>query len=117
LVAPATRARLYNPGMEPGDFDEGAFFKAVERCGARALLIGRRALVSAVPEGVRTLLDRTLPADEFQRLLAVPLTDAERDDTRALVRWFTRRYPRPAERFAYIRRARARWLGRRIAKG
>jgi hypothetical protein len=31
--------------MEPGDFDEGAFFKAVERCGARALLIGRRALV------------------------------------------------------------------------
>ena len=32
-------------------------------------------------------------------------------DTRALVRWFTRRYPTPAERFAYIRRARARWLG------
>jgi hypothetical protein len=66
----------------------------------------------AVPEGVRRLLDRTLPADEFQRLLAIPLTDAERDDTRALVRWFTRRYPTPAERFAYIRRARARLLGR-----
>jgi hypothetical protein len=46
-----------------------------------------------------------------QRLLAIPLTDAERDDTRALVRWFTRRYPTPAERFAYIRRARARWSG------
>ena len=69
-----------------------------------------RAL-SAVPEAVRTLLDRTLPAAEFQRLLAIPLTDAERDDTCALVRWFTRRYPTPAERFAYIRRARARWLG------
>jgi hypothetical protein len=67
--------------------------------------------LSAVPVGVRTLLDRTLPADEFQRLLAIPLTDAERDDTRALVRWFTRRYPTPAERFGYIRRARARWLG------
>jgi hypothetical protein len=63
-----------------------------------------------VPEAVRRLVDRTLPADEFQRLLAIPLTDAEREDTRALVRWFTRRYPTPAERFAYIRRARARWL-------
>ena len=72
----------------------------------------RDPALSAVPEAVRRLLDRTLPADEFQRLLAIPLTDAEREDTRALVRWFTRRYPTPAERFAYIRRARARWLGR-----
>ena len=63
-----------------------------------------------VPAAVRRLLDRTLPADEFERLLAIPLTDAEREDTRALVRWFTRRYPTPADRFAYIRRARARWL-------
>jgi hypothetical protein len=31
--------------MQPDDFDERAFFKAVERCGVRALLIGRRALV------------------------------------------------------------------------
>lgn len=72
----------------------------------------RGPALTAVPEAVRTLLDRTLPADEFQRLLAIPLTDREREDTRALVRWFTRRYPTPAERFAYIRRARARWLGR-----
>ena len=71
----------------------------------------RGPALRAVPEAVRTLLDRTLPAAEFQRLLAIPLTDAERDDTRALVRWFTRRYPTPAERFGYIRRARARWLG------
>ena len=61
---------------------------------------------SAVPEAVRRLV--ALPADEFQRLLAIPLTDSEREDTRALARWFTRRYPTPAERFAYIRRARAR---------
>jgi hypothetical protein len=73
--------------------------------------VTRGPALSAVPEAVRTLLDRTLPATEFQRLLAIPLTDAERDDTRVLVRWFTRRYPTPAERFAYIRRARARWLG------
>ena len=31
--------------MRPDDFDERAFFKAVERCRVRALLIGRRALV------------------------------------------------------------------------
>jgi hypothetical protein len=67
--------------------------------------------LGAVPEAVRTLLERTLPTAEFQRLLAIPPTDAERDDTHALVRWFTRRYPTPAERFAYIRRARARRWG------
>jgi hypothetical protein len=31
--------------MEPSTFDELAFFRAVAECGARALLIGRRALV------------------------------------------------------------------------
>lgn len=31
--------------MDPGDFDEVAFFGAIEHSGARALLIGRRALV------------------------------------------------------------------------
>src|SRR5438094_2388945 len=31
--------------MEPSSFDEIAFFRAVARSGARALLIGRRALV------------------------------------------------------------------------
>jgi hypothetical protein len=73
--------------------------------------VTRGAVPGPVPEAVRKLVDRALPADEFQRLLAIPLSDAEREDTRALVRWFTRRYPTPAERFAYIRRARARWLG------
>lgn len=32
-------------GMEPSLFDETAFFQAISRSGARALLIGRRALV------------------------------------------------------------------------
>jgi hypothetical protein len=86
--------------MEPGDFEEDAFIDAAERCRTRA------------PDAVRRLLHRVLPADEFQRLLAIPLTDAEREATRALGRWFTRRYPTPADRFAYIRRPRARWLGR-----
>jgi hypothetical protein len=32
--------------MQETDFDEVAFFRAVDGCGARALPIGRRALVS-----------------------------------------------------------------------
>jgi hypothetical protein len=63
-----------------------------------------------LPAAVRALVDRVLPPEEFHRLLTVPLTDAEREDTRALVEWFTRRYPTPADRFAYLRRARTRWL-------
>ena len=35
----------YNPRVRGGDFDELAFFQAIQRSGARALLIGRRALV------------------------------------------------------------------------
>ena len=31
--------------MEASDFDEIAFFRSIQSCGARALLIGRRALV------------------------------------------------------------------------
>jgi hypothetical protein len=33
------------PAMEGSEFDEVEFFRAVQDCGARALLIGRRALV------------------------------------------------------------------------
>lgn len=62
-----------------------------------------------LPEAVRDALGRELAPDEFARQLAIPLTDAERDETLALVRWFTRRYPTPAERLAYVRRAYRRW--------
>ena len=58
---------------------------------------------------VQELLDRVLSPDEFAAALAIPLTELEREQTLALVRWFTRRYPTPVERFAYIQRARARW--------
>jgi hypothetical protein len=35
----------YNRAVEPGEFDEQTFFRAIEAHGARALLICRRALV------------------------------------------------------------------------
>lgn len=38
-------AAPYNRGVRAGDFDELAFFRAIHRSNARALLIGRRALV------------------------------------------------------------------------
>lgn len=48
---------------------------------------------------------------EFVRRSDAPLTDEELAATRALVAWFTRRYPTGAERLAYARRAYARWRG------
>lgn len=60
-------------------------------------------------ERLRALAERPLAVDEWRRLIAIPLTDDERERTLELVRWFTRRYPTPAERLAYVRRAHARW--------
>ena len=58
---------------------------------------------------LREECERTLSADEVHAYLAVPISDRERDDTLSLVRWFRRRYPDPADRLAYVRRAYARW--------
>lgn len=58
---------------------------------------------------VRALADRVLDAEEFRRLLAVPIGEAEEEEARLLIRWFCRRYPTPAERLAYCRRAYRRW--------
>ena len=58
---------------------------------------------------LREEYERTLSADEVRAYLAVPISDRERDDTLSLVRWFRRRYPDPADRLAYVRRAYARW--------
>lgn len=46
---------------------------------------------------------------EARAYLDAPITDAERDDVLALVRWFRSRYVTPTERLAYVRRAYARW--------
>ncbi|MFI5184342.1 MAG: hypothetical protein ACHQNV_08090 [Vicinamibacteria bacterium] len=58
---------------------------------------------------VRALYDRVLGAEEFSAALAVPLGEAEEEEARSLIRWFRRRYPTPADRLAYARRAYRRW--------
>ena len=122
--------------MQGSDFDEAVFFRSIAGSAARALLIGRRALVALgipvltadydfwlhiedmktfPPPGpaalarVRALSERVLDAEEFRSLLAVPISEAEAEEARSLIRWFRRRYPTPAERLAYTRRAYRRW--------
>ena len=57
-------------------------------------------------------VNRELTAEEARAYLDQPITQTERDAVLGLVRWFTRRYPTPAERLAYVRRAHARWSRR-----
>jgi hypothetical protein len=52
---------------------------------------------------------RTLTEDEAREWLDSPIGDAEREQVLELVRWFTRRYPTPAARLAYVRQAYRRW--------
>jgi hypothetical protein len=58
---------------------------------------------------LKTLAEAPLPLEEWRRRAAIPLSDDERERTMELVRWFLRRYPTPAERFAYARRTYKRW--------
>jgi hypothetical protein len=53
--------------------------------------------------------DRQLSPGEARAYLDAPLTEAEREGVLELARWFRRRYPTPAERLAYVRRAYERW--------
>ncbi len=63
--------------------------------------------------GLQDEIDRVLTPEEARRYLETPITEAERAEVRALYHWFTRRYPSPLERLAYVRQAYARWQGRR----
>ncbi len=58
---------------------------------------------------LRALAERTLSAEEVRQALAQPLGAEEEEESRALIRWFRRRYPTPAARLAYARRAYRRW--------
>jgi hypothetical protein len=69
-------------------------------------------LTPASPETVawlHALAERRLSPEEFAAALAIPLGEAERDETISLIDWFCRRYRTPAERLAYVRRAYRRW--------
>jgi hypothetical protein len=60
-------------------------------------------------DALAAAIDRKLSTEEAAAYLAMPISDAERDEVLSLVRWFTRRYPTGAERLAYVRRAYRRW--------
>jgi hypothetical protein len=53
--------------------------------------------------------NRRLTAEEFEARVNAPWTDQEREDFRALVAWFSRRYPTPAERLAAARALEQQW--------
>ena len=60
---------------------------------------------------LKLLAEKPLPIEEWKRLAAIPVTEEDREQTLELVRWFVRRYPTPADRLAYVRRAYRRWTG------
>jgi hypothetical protein len=61
--------------------------------------------------------ERELTLEEAQRYLEAPIDEDERASTLELARWFCRRYPTPAERLAYVRRAFRRWMSSRGEPG
>lgn len=54
--------------MEGEDFDEGDFFRAIEKSGARVLLIGRRALIAIGIPVLTADYDLWIPADDAETL-------------------------------------------------
>lgn len=53
--------------------------------------------------------ERSLGPEEARAYLEAPIGEVERDEVRALIRWFRQRYPTPAARLGYVRRTYARW--------
>ena len=60
-------------------------------------------------ERLREATHRVVTAQEARDYLESPVSEREREDVLALVRWFRRRYATPADRLAYVRRAFVRW--------
>jgi hypothetical protein len=57
---------------------------------------------------VRAASERAVTLEEA-RAWAAPVSAEERERVLELVEWFTRRYPTPAARLAYVRAAYRRW--------
>lgn len=53
--------------------------------------------------------ERQVTAADAAAYLAAPISEVEREEAVALIRWFRRRYPSGADRLAYVRRAYRRW--------
>jgi hypothetical protein len=66
---------------------------------------------------IAALADRPLTPEEFAAAMALPVSDEEWAEKRALIRWFVTRYPTPAERLAYVRRAAEREWRPRVDRG
>ena len=62
-----------------------------------------------IDDALQAAIDRRVTADEVRAARDGVITDAERDEVLALIRWFTTRYPTPADRLRYVRDAYARW--------
>jgi hypothetical protein len=75
---------------------------------ADASLEGGRNDVTVRSADLAAFHERRLPPAEARAYLDAVITEAERNDVSALVSWFRQRYPTPAERLAYVRRAYAR---------
>lgn len=58
---------------------------------------------------IREFANRRLSPEEFDAWLDAPMDDFEREQIEGLSAWFMRRYPTPAERLAWARRAYATW--------
>lgn len=70
---------------------------------------GRPRPSPAVIARIRALTERRLSAAEVEAALRIPIDEAEREEIVSLITWFRRRYPTPADRLAYVRRAYRRW--------
>lgn len=76
----------------------------------------RPRLSPEVAARIRSLTERRLSPEEVKAALGVPIGAEEREGILSLVAWFRRRYPTPADRLAYVRRAYRRWQGTLASK-
>ena len=60
-------------------------------------------------ERVKALSERRLTLEEWNAYVNQPVTTEEREGIENLLNWFARRYPTPAARLRYARRAYQRW--------
>ena len=70
-----------------------------------------------IPEAVRQAIDRAVTVEELRDVLQRPISTTEKDAAVSLFRWFTRRYPSPEARLAYVKGAYARWTRAQVASG